>query len=225
MTSIYSRRLRVVPVDDHADDGSAWSKTERFSNFDYASLLRGGPGLHRPVGREPHAVQRAGTHRGGAGDGGLPASRDGACLPSAGLMYTRLDRISLAPASSDAAGNDGLGARVEHASEALVASVFASQQRRLDIVRTLAHEIAGFANDRAIAAAGNWDVRMPLDETLFPHTTLYLTLSRFVMQLRFDAPDLATRQLLLGHSAMLERELDATLSGWGNIRDIQITVW
>ncbi|MGF6483166.1 type III secretion system protein SctP [Paraburkholderia sp. JPY419] len=225
MTSIHSRRLRVFPVDDHADDGGAWSQTERSSKFDYASLLRGGPSLHRPVGREPHAVQPAGAHGGGAGDGGSPASRDGVCLLSAGLMNTRLDSMARAPASADAAGNDGIGPRVEHASEALVASVFASQQRVLDIVGTLAHEITGFANDRAIATAGNWDVRMPLDETLFPHTTLYLTLSPFVMQLRFDAPDPATRQLLLDHSAMLERELDAILSACGNISDIQITVW
>lgn len=227
MTSIHSRRLRVVPADDLTDDNGVRSQTERYSSFNYASLLGGGPGLHRPVGRQPHAIQPAGANSSGAGgdgSGGSPTSIDGARLLNPALRNTHHDSMGLTPVSPTA-GDEGLGPRVEHATEALVASVFASQQRVLDMVATLAHEIAGFANDRAIAEAGNWDVRMPLDETLFPHSTLYLTLSRFVMQLRFDSPDPATRQLLLDHSAMLERELDATLSAWGNIRDIQIAVW
>ena len=72
---------------------------------------------------------------------------------------------------------------------------------------------------------GQFDANLPLDQKLLPQTTLYLSLSRFRLQLRFDAPDTATRQLLLEHSALLERELDTLLRAWGEAREIELTVW
>jgi len=79
--------------------------------------------------------------------------------------------------------------------------------------------------DPAIGDAGNWEVRIPLDERILPDTTLYLSLSRFWLSLRFDTRGIETRQLLFDHSAMLERELASLLNAWGTPRDIELTVW
>ena len=107
----------------------------------------------------------------------------------------------------------------------MVSAIFERQQRVLDLVGPLAREIGGFCSDAAIARAGNWEAQIRLDGRLFPNTTLYLTLSPFTLHLRFDTLDSEVKQLLLDHSSMLERELDATLRAWGEARDIELTVW
>jgi type III secretion control protein HpaP len=215
MSSISSRRLRDA---NGAESDDGWSAADNTpGGFDYAMLLRARTAPHRPVARTTQTPQRAAQQE--------PAAEEQQ-EERPTTLANRLAAEEDAPApATDSAANRALGSRVAHATGPIVSSVFARQQRVLDLVNTLAREIAGFCSDAAIANAGNWDVQMPLDEQLFPHTTLYLTLSRFIMQLRFDAPDPEIKQLLLDHSSMLERELDATLRAWGESRDIQLTVW
>ncbi len=89
----------------------------------------------------------------------------------------------------------------------------------------LARDVAAFCVDPAIGDAGSWEVRIPLDAGILPHTMLYLSLSRFRLSLRFDARTIETRQLLYDHSAMLEREVAALLDAWATPLDIELTVW
>ncbi|WP_118179578.1 type III secretion system protein SctP [Paraburkholderia phosphatilytica] len=218
MSSISSQRLRDT---NGAESDDGWSPADNTpAGFDYAKLLRARTAPHRPVARTTQTAQtpqRAAQQQ--------PDAEEQKEERPATLAH-RLPAEEDAPLpATDNAANRVLGSRVAHAAGPIVSSVFARQQRVLDLVGTLAREIAGFCSDAAIANAGNWDVQMPLDEHLFPHTTLYLTLSRFIMQLRFDAADPEIKQLLLDHSSMLERELDATLRAWGESRDIQLTVW
>jgi type III secretion control protein HpaP len=218
MSSISSRRLRDANGAGLDDDFPAADGAP--SGFDYAKLLRARTAPHRPVARMTQTPQRA------AQQSGPVAEDDEREEDKPASLASRLAAEEEAPVRAvDTAANRALGSRVAHAAAPIVSTVFARQQRVLDLVATLAREIAGFCSDAAIANGGNWDVQMPLDERLFPHTTLYLTLSRFIMQLRFDAPDPEVKQLLLDHSSMLERELDATLRAWGESRDIQLTVW
>lgn len=218
MTSISSRRVRDVPG---AEPDDTWPGVDDASRgFDYAKLLRARSAPHRPVARVTLAPQRA-PAQSAQQDPDKPAQD---ARPAAIANRHASDDPAPVP-PRETATDTALGSRVAHAAEPLVSSVFMRQQRMLDLVGTLSREIAGFCSDSAIVNGGNWDVQMPLDEHLVPHTTLYLTLSRFIIQLRFDAPDPNVKQLLLDHSSMLERELDATLRAWGESRDIQLTVW
>lgn len=216
--------MRVVPgadvATDAADDASAAS-----GGFDYASLLRGRSPPHRLVTRvDLPAGDGDSTGSGDNPEGDVEEETGSAPFDSFEDDEPLPPSPSLGAATS-ALENKALEARVAHAAAAVVSSVFMQQQRVIALVGTLAREIAGFCSDRAIADAGNWNVQLPLDPNILPHTTLYLTLSRFAMQLRFDAPDPATKQLLLDHSALLERELDTMLRAWGEARDIELTVW
>ncbi|MFP6560946.1 type III secretion system protein SctP [Paraburkholderia sp. B3] len=220
MTSISSRRVRDASGSE-LDDGWAGANSTP-GGFDYAKLLRTRGAPHRPVARITQAPPRAAPQT----PQPMPDRQQDEARAADDIASRE---APLAQAESvpprDTAAASALGSRVAHAAMPVVSSVFARQQRVLDLVGTLSREIAAFCSDAAIANGGNWDVQMPLDEQRFPHTTLYLTLSRFVMQLRFDAPDPEIKQLLLDHSSMLERELDATLRAWGESRDIQLTVW
>ncbi|MET0382990.1 MAG: type III secretion system protein SctP, partial [Burkholderiaceae bacterium] len=89
----------------------------------------------------------------------------------------------------------------------------------------LAQEIAAFCADPAIAKAGQWEARIPLDADAFPQTTLYLQLSQFKLGLRFDCADPGTRQLLCDHSSSLEHSLKELMLAWSEPRDIEITIW
>ena len=224
MTSISSRRVRDVPGAE-ADD--TWLGADGAARgFDYAKLLRSRSAPHRPVARVAQTPQRtvAQSLQQDPDEPAQEALRNANDNAISIANHAAEDEPALV-APREASTDPALGSRVAHAAEPLVSSVFMRQQRMLDLVGTLAREIAGFCSDSAIVNGGNWDVQMPLDEHLAPHTTLYLTLSRFIIQLRFDAPDPNVKQLLLDHSSMLERELDATLRAWGESRDIQLTVW
>ncbi|WP_206956917.1 type III secretion system protein SctP [Trinickia acidisoli] len=218
MTSISSRHARD-PLDAELDHGLP-SAGETQSRFDYAKLLRARAAPHRPVTRAgpisqhpPALSQQSGTREDDEQQR-RAATADGQ------------SREDVEPAiTPDNAANRALASRVAHAAEPVVSSVLERQQRVLHLVGTLAREIAGFCSDPSIASSGNWEVQMRLDERLFPHTTLYLTLSCFTVDLRFDALDFEVKQLLLDHSSMLERELGAALSAWGESRDIKLTVW
>ncbi|WP_429496230.1 type III secretion system protein SctP [Paraburkholderia youngii] len=102
-----------------------------------------------------------------------------------------------------------------------VDALFRTQGKFLELAR----DVATFCVDPAISDAGSWEVRIPLDARILPDTTLYLSLSRFWLSLRFDARSIETRQLLFDHSAMLEREVGALLDAWATPRNIELTVW
>jgi type III secretion control protein HpaP len=216
---ISPRPLRIVPGDLPGDDVLDDSG-HPVSGFDYASLLRGRAPPHRLVTRTGAAAKDPGGRSSKESEAEPAPSAQGSPTPALPLPCE-----AGASAASQSIDRAALGARVANAAATVVSSVFIQQQRVLDVVGSLAREIAGFCSDPAIADAGDWSVQLPLAPHLFPHTTLYLTLSRFVLQLRFDAPAPETKQLLLDHSAMLERELDVMLRAWGEARDIELTVW
>lgn len=244
MTHIVSRHVRVIPGEQDNgtpdDDAAAARSASRGRGFDYASLL----------GRR-RAVLRL-NHQGDAGADAGAGSQDGhsaddaetvehASIPVAPRPFFSHDDGSGPQASEDAAGSSANGAasagntplperlairsRVEDAAQPVVSAVYRQQQRFVQLLGSLAREIGAFCGDPSIAEAGNWEVQLPLDQKLLPQTTLYLTLSRFSLQLRFDTTDTVARQLLLEHSALLERELDSLLRAWGEARDIELTVW
>ncbi|MGV2292958.1 type III secretion system protein SctP [Trinickia sp. YCB016] len=241
MTHIGSRHLRIIPNENDGDAqaDAASNARSRGRKFDYASLL----GRRRA----PHRLTSDAEHQGGGGSNShaAEASHDeddesaAASSPGAGdaasngiAMWdsepepsAQSDAASEAAAAAASPERQALRARVTHAAAPVVSAVYQQQQRFLQLLGSLAREIGGFCGDPSIAEAGNWEVQLPLDPKLLPHTTLYLTLSRFSLQLRFDTPDIATKQLLLDHSALLERELDTMLRAWGEARDIELTVW
>ncbi|WP_144150200.1 type III secretion system protein SctP [Paraburkholderia sp. BCC1885] len=238
MTHIDARHLRIIPGrGDAYDDPSAEAEpasNSRGRAFDYASLLGRRRALHRLSG---NTNTHADTHGNADSDDAQEDEADAAApraprpferepasdseAPQAGSIATALT-VDDAP---DSVERLALRARVAGAAMPVVSAVYQQQQRCLQLLGSLAREIGAFCSDRAIADAGNWEVQLPLDKKLLPQTTLYLSLSRFRLQLRFDAPDQAARQLLLDHSSLLERELDTMLRAWGEAREIELTVW
>ncbi|CAE6731444.1 type III secretion system protein SctP [Paraburkholderia haematera] len=246
MTHIVSRHVRVIPGEADSDTpedigARAGSRGSGGRGFDYASLLGRRRALHR-LNSNANADEHAGSQ--GGSDADAVEDATDATAPSAPRLFARGDddgdaaqeASALSASGSDAnpsasadstpsAERLAIGARVADAAAPVVTAVYRQQQRFVQLLGSLAREIGAFCGDPSIAEAGNWEVQLPLDQKLLPQTTLYLTLSRFSLQLRFDTPDTATRQLLLEHSALLERELDALLRAWGEAREIELTVW
>ncbi|SOE98530.1 Type III secretion protein (HpaP) [Burkholderia sp. OK233] len=244
MTHIVSRHVRVIPGEADSEtadeiDARTASCGSGGRGFDYASLLGRRRALHRL-----NSNANTDTHAGSQGGSDADAAEDAADAPapSAPHPFARSGGDAGPDASANAAsGADTnpsasadstpspeslvIGARVADAAAPVVTAVYRQQQRFVQLLGSLAREIGAFCGDPSIAEAGNWEVQLPLDQKLLPQTTLYLTLSRFSLQLRFDTPDTATRQLLLEHSALLERELDSLLRAWGEAREIELTVW
>ena len=244
MTHIVSRHVRVIPGEADSEtadeiDARTASRGSGGRGFDYASLLGRRRALHRL-----NSNANTDAHAGSQGGGEADASEDtaDAPAPSAPRPFERSGGDAGSDASaSTASGADAnpsanadstpsperlaIGARVADAAAPVVTAVYRQQQRFVQLLGSLAREIGAFCGDPSIAEAGNWEVQLPLDQKLLPQTTLYLTLSRFSLQLRFETPDTATRQLLLEHSALLERELDTLLRAWGEAREIELTVW
>ncbi|MFM0312678.1 type III secretion system protein SctP [Paraburkholderia sp. RL17-383-BIF-A] len=242
MTHIVSRHVRVIPgeVDSETPDetdASMGSRRPGGRGFDYASLLGRRRALQRLTGKantDAHAGSQGGDDD--ALEVGAQATAPPAPRPfahSGGDAAADASANVACGAHADSSGAAGMpsperlaiGARVTDAAAPVVTAVYRQQQRFVQLLGSLAREIGAFCGDPSIAEAGNWEVQLPLDQTLLPQTTLYLTLSRFSLQLRFDTPDTATRQLLLEHSALLERELDTLLRAWGEAREIELTVW
>ncbi|ONB87858.1 type III secretion protein [Burkholderia pseudomallei] len=107
----------------------------------------------------------------------------------------------------------------------MVSVIVERQSHFTRIVGMLAREIGAFCSDGSIVCAGNWEAQLTLDPELLPRTTLHVALSRFIIRIRFDVPDGETRDLLLTHRSLLERELDEVMRCWGEARDIQLSVW
>lgn len=214
MTSVTNQHLRD-PLDAQLERATTKADVTR-SRFDYARLLRGSTAPHRPVMRSAQTSERESA----PAQSNLAEEDAEQRSPAHRAAYEPPATVDL-----DGTTNDALGARVADAVEPVVSTMLARQQRIVDLVGTLAREIAGFCSDPSIVSGGSWDAQMKLDERLFPQTTLYLRLSGLAVSLRFDAVDPESKQLLLDHSSMLERELDAALRAWGESRDIQLTVW
>jgi len=227
MTLIESRPLRIIPADTEQRPAAGSARTRR---FDYAALVRRTRSPRPPVrSSEATDAAQAGGVAGSAGgstdtaherDFGDGHARDS----SADAEAATADEGACASAAALAA-HDALLQRLPAATMPAVDALFRTQGHFLELARSLAREVAAFCADPAIGEAGNWEVRIALDERILPDTTLYLSLSRFWLSLRFDTRGIETRQLLFDHSAMLERELAALLNAWGTPRDIELTVW
>ncbi|AEA62751.1 type III secretion system protein SctP [Burkholderia gladioli] len=222
MTTIDSRNARIIPGAAPAEPSRP-----RERRFDYASLASRRAPHRLPAREQPQS-----------GGGGQDSPEDAApqaeialyfdprYAPGAGEEALPEPAATLPLAAGAAAEDlDTLSARVERAAVPVVSAVYMQQQQYLQVLGVLTREIAAFCGDPAIANAGNWEAQMTLDPALLPHTRLSLSLSRFSLLLRFDAQDPVARDLLLTHSTMLQRELADTLRAWGEVRDIELTVW
>jgi type III secretion control protein HpaP len=107
----------------------------------------------------------------------------------------------------------------------IVDAVYKQQGQFIDLTARIAREVAQFCSNRAITGSGNWEVQMSLDPRILPDTTLYLALSPRCLELRFDTQDTSSRQLLLQHVRMLDRELTTLLEAWGEPREVDIAIW
>ena len=121
--------------------------------------------------------------------------------------------------------DESLARRIGAASAPVVEAVYRQQQCFIELAAVIASQVANFASNRSLADAGTWEVTLPLDPRVLPDTVLHLRLSPALLSLRFDATDPDARELLLRHSNVLELELKALLAGWGEPRQIEVTVW
>jgi type III secretion control protein HpaP len=212
MTAIDSRALRIIPGDM---PGTA-PLTPRARRLDYAALAR--RRFLPPADSQSDDTLAPATAR-----DAQPAA------PNVLQSFLLADLGSpVAPAGTDsqpAAPDRGLVEQICYAAQPIVNEVFRSQGDVLELATSLARHIAAFCGDDAINKAGTWEAQLPLDESILPRTSLHLSLSRHKLSLRFDTPEIDSRQLLLNHSAILENELSAQLSAWGHPRDIELTVF
>lgn len=212
---IESRVRRIIPGELRAQQKADDARARR---FDYAALAR-----RARSGQSPAAPaddeQEAATGAVVAGPAHLFHWRDDATRED--HAGDRIDTDDAAAASQ----REALVQQVSSASVPVVDALFRTQAHFLELATSLASEVAAFCADPAIGSAGNWDVQMPLDKTILPDTTLYLSLSPFRLSLRFDTSSIETKTLLLHHSTMLEREIDSLLKAWNAPRDIELMVW
>lgn len=215
---IESRSLRIIPGDlaaeQKADDA-------RVRAFDYAGLARR-TRMQRLAARSHDADSARVTGGKDESGGGRPRmfeSRDDE------EPDDHADQSGDIGDPAAASQREAVTQRVCGATLPVVDALFRTQGQFLELATSLASEVTAFCSDPAIGNAGNWEVQMPLDKAVLPDTTLYLSLSCFRLSLRFDTSNTETKQLLLNHSTMLEREIDSLLKAWGAPRDIELTVW
>jgi type III secretion control protein HpaP len=215
---IESRSLRIIPGDMASEQKADEARARA---FDYAGLARR-TRMQRLAARSHDTDSARVTRDNEESGGGRPRmfeSRDeeehdgGADQP--------VDTGDQAAAGE----REAVAQRVCGATLPVVDALFRTQGQFLELATSLASEVSAFCSDPAIGNAGNWEVQMPLDKAVLPDTTLYLSLSGFRLSLRFDTSNMETKQLLLNHSTMLEREIDSLLKAWGAPRDIELTVW
>lgn len=106
----------------------------------------------------------------------------------------------------------------------IVDAVYRQQARFIDLTGRIAREVAAFCANGAVGRAGNWEMSLALDPRILPATTLHLALSPRCLQLRFETQDTSSRQLLLQHTRLLERELTTLLDAWGEPRELDIAI-
>ncbi|MFL9864607.1 type III secretion system protein SctP [Paraburkholderia fungorum] len=215
---IESRSLRIIPGDMAAEQKA---DDARVRAFDYAGLAR------------RTRMQRLAARSHDTGSGHVAGDNDesGGGRPRMFESHDDEKRDDSADQAADisdqaaASQREAVAQRVCGATLPVVDALFRTQGQFLELATSLANEVTAFCSDPAIGNAGNWEVQMPLDKAVLPDTTLYLSLSCFRLSLRFDTSSMETKQLLLNHSAMLEREIDSLLKAWGAPRDIELTVW
>lgn len=120
--------------------------------------------------------------------------------------------------------DETLAQRIGSASQRVVAAVLRREQQMLELAHVLARHVADFASNPAIRQAGHWEVAMRIDPQRLPGTQLHLTLSPAVLLLRFDVESADTRELLLHHAGLLERELRQLLASQGEARTLELTI-
>ncbi|BCG01471.1 hypothetical protein PPGU19_060390 (plasmid) [Paraburkholderia sp. PGU19] len=119
---------------------------------------------------------------------------------------------------------ESLAQRIGSASQRVVAAVLRREQQMLELAHVLARHVVEFASNPAIRQAGHWEVAMRIDPQRLPGTQLHLTLSPSVLLLRFDIESADTRELLLHHAGLLERELRQVLASQGEARTLELTI-
>ncbi|CAB3764344.1 type III secretion system protein SctP [Paraburkholderia humisilvae] len=225
MTSGSGHKLRVASILPTAGDayGSGSPAAKRTRGFDYERLLRGPAPVHRPLQRIerrtdfdplPHA----------AGDAPADETPEPRALSPDAASPQPEDASAAARHSAELAQHTLLGKRIADAAAPLMSALVTHDQQAVELVGRLARGIAAFCGDAAVVEAGHWYAQVPLDASVLPNTTLYLALSPFVLELRFDADSIEAKQLILSHSAMLEAELNAVLRAWGEPRIVELTV-
>ena len=125
---------------------------------------------------------------------------------------------------ADRHAEQSLAQRIGSASQRVVAAVLRREQQMLELAHVLATHVAEFASNPAIRQAGHWEVTLRIDSQRLPGTQLHLTLSPAVLSLRFDVERADTRELLLHHAGLLERELRRLLASQGEARTLELTV-
>ncbi|APF95256.1 type III secretion system protein SctP [Burkholderia pseudomallei] len=221
---IGSRPLRIIPGSTPAAPDET-----RQRRFDYASLVRA-QARRGPVTRSappPPPGSEGGwalAPPSGSCDEAAPAAGNTTRAPSTPFDEPLDGNPVIEPPTCPIDAHESFG-RVRHAIAPVVSVIVERQSHFTRIVGMLAREIGAFCSDGAIVCAGNWEAQLTLDPELLPRTTLHVALSRFIIRIRFDVPDGETRDLLLTHRSLLERELDEVMRCWGEARDIQLSVW
>ena len=80
------------------------------------------------------------------------------------------------------------------------------------IVRYLASTVADFCNDPAVQEGDGWSVRMALNETVLPSTTLHLRLSHHWLLLRFECDDQGAKRAVSLHREALHLALEEAVT-------------
>lgn len=84
--------------------------------------------------------------------------------------------------------------------------------RERAIVRYLAATVADFCNDPDVHAGDGWTVRLLLNDTILPSTTLHLSLSLHWLLLRFECGDAQSKELINAHRDALQHALEEAVS-------------
>lgn len=212
---IESRVRRIIPGAPGSPPATADTPTRR---FDYAALARRARARQANVGNPDAApettvdesdlqpMQTLRRHEGSDDEGQADGANDVDEQAAAHQHATLVEQVS-------------------SGSVPVVDAIFRREGQFLELATSLANEVAAFCADPAVGASGNWDVQMPIDETILADTTLYLSLSPFQLSLRFDTANIESKTLLLHHSTMLEREIGSLLRAWSAPRDIELMVW
>lgn len=103
-----------------------------------------------------------------------------------------------------------------------IARALCRQQRSGFVIDHLANRVAEFCNAPSIMAGGPWEIRLPIDPSVLPDTSLWLRLAARQLNLRFESLDVLSRQLLRDNKQTLAEKLAAALR---DKYDIDIEVW
>lgn len=103
----------------------------------------------------------------------------------------------------------------QSSSKSVVASEVEAAQadpRGHGIISYVTATISNFCNDPEVQANDGWTVRLSLNETILPSTTLHLSLSRQWLLLRFECGDAQSRQVIAQHRDTLQTALEEAIA-------------